>query len=234
MFGFRGRFAPLILVLMGLVAGCSGGGGSGGSQAPPFDAAQTLRQASAAMANVKSVGFTLASEEKPPIPVRAGEIQLLRNGDADGTVTLEQAGQSVEMQLVSVGESVYIKGVTGGWRQVPKALAASMYDPSAVLDPDRGIAKLLTSLTGAKAEAKEKVNGKDAYRMGVTLPRAAIGGLVPGIESDVRGQVWVGAADHRLLKVRGEVPPLAQGGEKGAVIITFTEFDEPYEIKAPA
>lgn len=41
-------------------------------------------------------------------------------------------------------------------------------------------------------------------------------------------------ADHRLLKVRGDVPPAAGGGDRGSVIITFTEFDAPYTIKAPA
>jgi lipoprotein LprG len=234
MFGIRGRSGPLILFLVALTGFASACSGGSGSAAPPFDAAQTLRQASAAMANVKSVAFDLTTEGRPPIPVRGGEIELLRNGDAGGTLTIEQAGQQVEMRIVALGETVYVKGLTGGWRRVPRALTTSMYDPSAVLDPNRGISKLLSSVTGAKAEAREKAGGRDAYRVGVTLPKAAVGGLIPGVSGDVRGQVWVGASDHRLLKLRGEIPPLAQGGEKGSVIITFTEFDQPYQIKAPA
>nr|BFE34915.1 hypothetical protein GCM10010200_071660 [Actinomadura rugatobispora] len=229
----------LCLLLVGSVlTGCDGdggGGGDGGAAAKPaFDAAETLRKSSAAMANVKSAAFTLAAEGKPPIMVQGGDLKLLREGDAEGTLTIEQSGQAVEMRVVVLGDAVYIKAVTGGWRQVPKALVATWYDPSAVLDPQRGISKLLGSVTQPKAEATEKVGGKDAHRVGVVLPRAAIGGLVPGVDSDVRGQVWVGAADHRLLKVRGEIPSAAEGGDKGAVVITFTEFDAPYSIKAPA
>jgi lipoprotein LprG len=237
MSSLRGRFLPVFLVLFALVgasAACSGGDGGEAGRSPAFDAGQVLRQASGAMAKLRSVGFTLGTEGKPPIIVRGGEIKLLRSGDAEGTMTIVQSGQSVEMQIVAVGQSVYIKGVTGGWRQVPKAMAATLYDPSAVLDPNRGISKLLSSVTGVKAEGREKADGKDSYRVGVTLPKAAIGGLIPGIASDVRGQLWVSSSDHRLIKVRGEIPPLAQGGEKGSVIINFTEFDSAYTIKAPA
>ncbi|WP_395111296.1 LppX_LprAFG lipoprotein [Actinomadura sp. SCN-SB] len=237
MSGLRGRLAPVFLfvcaVVLGMSATACSGGDEGRAKAPPFDGAQVLRQASAAMANLKSVGFTVTTEDKPPVAVRGGDIKLLRAGDAEGTLTIVQSGQSVEMKIVAVGQSVYIKGVTGGWRQVPKALASSLYDPSAVLDPNRGISKLLSSVTGVKAEGREKADGKDSYRVGVTLPKAAIEGLIPGIRSDVRGQVWVSSSDHKLIKVRGEIPPLAEGGEKGSVVITFTEFDHPYTIKAP-
>jgi lipoprotein LprG len=239
----RGRLVLLIPVLCLLLAGSvltacdgdGGGGGGGGAAAKPaFDAADTLRRSSAAMANLKSAAFTLGVEGKPPIMVQGGDLKLLRAGDAEGTLKIEQSGQVVEMQVVALADAVYLKAVTGGWRQVPKALVAAWYDPSAVLDPQRGISRLLGSVTQPRAEATEKVGGREARRVGVVLPKAAIGGLVPGINSDVRGQVWVGAADHRLLKVRGEIPPAAEGGDKGAVVITFTEFDAPYSIKAPA
>ena len=237
----RDRLVLLIPVLCLLLAAavltaCDGDkGGDGGADAKPaFDAADTLRKASAAMADLKSVGFTLSTEGEPPIMVRGGDLKLLRRGDAKGTLTVEQSGQSVEMQVVALADAVYVKSVTGGWQQVPKALVASWYDPSAVLDPQRGISRLLSSVTQPKAEGTEKVGGKEARRIGVVLPKAEIGGLVPGIESDVRGQVWIGTADDRLLKVRGEIPPAAEGGDRGSVIITFTEFDAPYSIRRPA
>jgi lipoprotein LprG len=220
------------------VSGCSGGdgdGNGGGEPAaakPAFDAAQTLRQASTAMAGLKSLGLTLTSEGKPAVPVRGGELKLLRGGDADGTVTLEQSGQTVEMKLIAAGDTMYIKGPTGGWQRYPKAIAANLYDPSAVLDPQRGISALLQKAASPKAEATEEVGGKQAHRVRATLPKAAIGGLVPGITADVSGQIWVSATDHRLLKVKGEIP--AAGGESGSVVITFTEFNAPYKIKAPA
>ncbi len=212
---------------------CKGGDdGDGGKRAGGPDATATLRQSAQAMGAVQSVALALSTEDKPQIPVRGGDIKLLKSGDAEGTIQLAQAGQTVEMNLVALGDAFYIKAVTGGWRKLPKAMAATMYDPSAVLDPQRGISKLLTSVSGAKTEATEEVAGKDAHRIAVTLPREALGDLVPGINQDVPGKVWVSAADHRLLRVRGDLP--AEGGGKASVTIDFTEFDKPYQIAAPA
>ncbi|WP_067489592.1 LppX_LprAFG lipoprotein [Actinomadura hibisca] len=227
-----GRLILLAQALLALVVvtACQGDGGEKAGPPQP-DPAQTLKQSAQAMAALKSIAFTLTTEDKPPIPVSGGDMKLLKSGDAQGALKLEQSGQTVQMDIVAVGDSIYIKGVTGGWRKVSKMVAATLYDPSAVLDPNRGISRLLNSVQSPKAETTEKVNGKDAYRVAVKLPQAALGGLVPGITSDLDGQVWVSTADHRLLKVRGDVP--GEGG-KGSVIINFTEFDAPYKISAPA
>ncbi|MFD0686726.1 LppX_LprAFG lipoprotein [Actinomadura fibrosa] len=224
------RFLALVHVLLALVAvsACDGGGSDDPKPtAAAFDAAGTLRQSSAAMAGLKSVAFTMATEGKSPIMVKGGDVKLLKSGDAQGTLTLEQSGQNVEAKIVALGPVVYLNLGTGGWQRAPKMLAAATYDPSAVLDPDRGIAKLLTSLQNPKPEAVEKVDGKEAYRIGATLPKDQVSGLLPGVDADLPGQVWVAKADHRLLKVRGTFP------DGGAVVISFTEFDAPYKISAP-
>ncbi|NEA21356.1 LppX_LprAFG lipoprotein [Actinomadura bangladeshensis] len=216
---------PVLLALV-LAGGCGGGSDEPGKKAE-FDAAGTLRQAAQAMGALRSVGFTLDSEGKTPVIVKSGDMKLLRSGDAQGTLTVEQQGQNIEMKVVALGDSIYLDAGTGGWRRLPKALAASMYDPSAVLDPQRGIPMLLSSAASPEPQAVEKVDGKEAYRVGAKLPKAQIAGLIPGISADMDGQVWVGKADHRLLKVRGRFP------KGGAVVISFTEFDAPYKISAP-
>ncbi|WP_131738932.1 LppX_LprAFG lipoprotein [Actinomadura roseirufa] len=217
----------LVLVPLLAVASACGGGGSGEKKAD-FDAAGTLKQASTAMAGVRSVAFRMESEGKPPLTVNGGDVKLLRNGDAQGTLTMRQSGMNIEMKVVATGNSVYLNPGTGGWQKLPRALAALRYDPSAVLDPDRGIVGLLGSVRAPKAEAVEKVNGKEAYRVAGTLPKDRVAGLLPGVGSDIDGKVWVGKADHRLLKVRGVFP-----GGKDAVVVSFTEFDAPYKISAP-
>ena len=223
------RILALVPVLLALVfTGACDGGSGGPAKKADFDAAQTLRQAAQAMGALKSVAFTLESDGKTPVMVKSGDMKLLRSGDAQGTLTVEQQGQNVEMKVVAVGDSIYLDAGTGGWRKLPKGLAASVYDPSAVLDPQRGIAKLLTSAQGPSPEAVEKVDGKEAYRVAATLPQDQVGGLIPGIGDDLAGQVWVSKADGRLLKVRGAFPK-----GQGAVVITFTDFNAPYKISAP-
>ncbi|MGH3240732.1 MAG: LppX_LprAFG lipoprotein [Spirillospora sp.] len=225
----RRNLVLLVLLPVLLFAGaCDGDGSDEPAKKADFDAAQTLRQAAQAMGTVKSVAFTVKSEGRTPVMVKGGDLKLLRNGDAEGTLTVEQQGQNVEMKVVAVGDSIHLDAGTGGWRKLPKALAATMYDPSAVLDPERGISKLLASAGSPQAQAVEKVDGTQTNRIGAKLPKDQIAGLIPGIGADLDGQLWVSRSDHRLVKVRGAFP---EG--KGAVVITFTEFDAPYKISAP-
>ncbi|RFU36444.1 LppX_LprAFG lipoprotein [Actinomadura logoneensis] len=219
------RFVVVVLALL-VVGGCKGGGSK--EETAHFDAGQVVRQASEAMGKVSSVGVTLRTQGDSGLLVRGGDLRLLRNGDGEGTVQVSQSGAVGEMKLVALGDAVYIKGMTGkDWRKVPKVLAGTVYDTSAVLDPDRGVAKMLASLKDPKAQAEENVAGKDCYRVGGTLPQASIGKIVPGIDGDVAGQLWIDKASHRLVRVKGN---LAKGA---AATIDFTEYDRPYKISAP-
>lgn len=225
----RGRIPTVVLACALALTGCSGGSG-GDSQGSLPQGPQTLQQASNSMRDLKSVAFTISTEGDPvSFPVKSGEVRLLRNGDAEGRLHV-QVGMSMETEFVLLGDVLYYKGLTGGYEKASKEQLRSLYDPSAVLDPERGIAKLLTAARGVQPEAREKVGGKDAYRVKVTLPKQEIEGLIPGVDEDLQGQVWISADDHRLLKVRGELPP---SGGKGAVVITFTEFNADYRFKAP-
>lgn len=224
------RIFAVVPVLLALVftGACDGGGSDGAGKKADFDAARTLGQAAQAMGGLKSVGFSLESDGRTPVIVKSGDMKLLRGGDAAGTLTVEQQGQNVEMKVVALGDSIFLDAGTGGWRKLPKALAASVYDPSAVLDPQRGIAMLLSSAKSPEPQAVERVDGKETYRVGAKLPKEQIAGLIPGVNDDMDGQVWVSRADHRLVKVRGRFPK-----GQGAVVISFTEFDAPYKISAP-
>jgi lipoprotein LprG len=223
---------PTVLVTAALVlataTACSGGGS--GEKLPA--GAELMRQSSAAMSDVTSVGFAIRTDGTPSLPIKSADGKLLKSGDATGTLQVVQSGATVEMAFTVLGDTVYLKGVTGGYRKVPKALAMALYDPSAILDPQRGIAPLLAKASGPKAEAKEKVGGEEAYRVKATLPKDAAAALIPGVSKDLTGRVWLGVSDHRLLKVKADLPPAADGG-KGTVTITFTDFNGNFTIAAP-
>jgi lipoprotein LprG len=221
----------LLSALVFALAATACSGGSDSSAALP-DGRQVLRQASAAMRNVRSIAFTIATEGNPGVSFKAGDIKLRKSGDAEGTLQLVQAGQTVETTFVLLGDTVYFKGLTGGYQKLPRAMVAMLYDPTAVLDPERGIAKLLTSATGPKTEAREKVGDRDTYRIKAILPKDTAAALVPGITQDLTGQVWIDTTDHRPRKVRMQVPAAAGGGS-GAVTVSVTEFDADYSIVAP-
>jgi lipoprotein LprG len=225
-------------VLVGGVAACNGGksgkgGDQGGSATANLPAADELLKSSAdTMRSVQTAHFDIQSDgDIGGIPLRRANGDITRAGDAQGTAQLDQA-LLAELSFVVKGQTLYIKGVTGGWQKLPLSLASSVYDPSKILDPDRGAANVVATATSAKTEAREAVDGTDAYRVAATVKGTALGQLVPGIDTDLAGQLWIGA-DRKLLLKGKFVVPGQNGGKSGTVTITFSKFDAPVTVNEP-
>src|SRR5262245_54014090 len=87
-----------------------------------------------AMRNVPSAHFhTDAQGTISGLALHKADGVLTLDGRAKGTATVEQVGSVVELDFVIVGTSLYLKGPTGGYQKLPLALAATVYDPSAIL-----------------------------------------------------------------------------------------------------
>jgi lipoprotein LprG len=165
--------------------------------------------------------------------VKSVDAKLLKNGNSQGSVQVTELGMPIQLDFVVLGKTVYLKGLTGGWQQQPLSRVAGVYDPSAVLDPDRGLVQLLLTAKNAETRGKEKVAGQECYRVHATLAQAALARLVPGMSSDAPADIWVSTADKRVLKAEVEVP--AKSGDKpGKVTIAFADFGKPFSIVAPA
>jgi lipoprotein LprG len=217
-----------------LVAGCtSGGSESGAATLPP--APTVLNNAGASMRGVTSVHFTITvNGTLPGVPVQNATGDLNAQGQAKGSAKLTELGQLVQVDFVLVDKVFYLKGPTGGYQRIPAALAGSLFDPTAILDPNRGVAKLLTSVRGGTTQARETVDGVDCYRVGGKVDNAVVAALLPGISSDVTATIWV-AADSRNLPVKAEFTVPGTGGGKGATVdVDISNVDAPVTVTAPA
>ncbi|MDQ3886312.1 MAG: LppX_LprAFG lipoprotein, partial [Actinomycetota bacterium] len=204
-----------------LVAGCIGGG----EELP--DAPQLLTRSADTMAAVRTVRLTLDVEGTVSgFSVQGATAQVTREGDAAGTVTLTQGEQVTELKFVFAGGTLYLQGPTGGFREVPAALASSVYDPTVILNPQKGIPTLLRSGTDAVTEAREEVGGVDAYRVRATFPGTVLSGLIPGMVQDTNGLVWIGVHEARLVQARFPLP-------NGVASVRLSDFDAPANITAP-
>lgn len=201
----------------------------------PSDApagATLLSESATAMRDVQTVHFALtATGQLSGLSLHSAEGDLLKSGDAKGSAIVNQ-GALVSLEFVIVGATIYLKGPTGGYQSLPLALASTIYDPSAILDPERGVVKLLSSATNAQTVAKDQINGADAYKVTFTPDITALGALVPGATAGSTAAVWVDAANKRTVK--GEFALPASGSAAGAtVVITFSDFDKPVTVSAP-
>jgi lipoprotein LprG len=222
----RVRVHGLLVCALVLATACSGGGSLPDGQ-------ELLRQSAAAMRGVQSLGFAIRSAGNPPISVKSADGRLLRSGDAEGTIQLTQSGQPVEMAFTLVGDTVYFKGATGRYQKLPKAIVLAVYDPSAILDPQRGVVKLLDTATKPETKEREKSGGQDALRVNATFPKSVVPALVPGVKSDIEGELWIAAADHRLLQARLPIPKATGGGTQGSVTVSFSDFNANFTVTPP-
>lgn len=199
---------------------------SGGDELP--DGAQLLSRSADTMRQVSTARFTLQLEgDVGGLPIEGAQGRLTRAGEAAGTATITQGGQLTELKFVLTGDSLFLQGPTGGFRELPASFAASVYDPSTILDARRGVPALLTRATGATTEAREDAAGVDAYRVRATFPAEVLGGLIPSVTQDTEGQVWIGAQRPYLVQARFELPG-------GIATVQLSEFGAPVDIAPPS
>jgi len=220
--------------MLAALASCTSGSGEKSPPAENLPAGNTLlKESAAAMREIKTAQFLITADGTiAGLGLRRAEGTLTKEGNAKGTAQVNQAGANVELTFVIVGDKIYLKGPTGGYQTLPLQLAATVYDPSAILDPDRGIAKVLSTATAAKTEASEAVDGAAAWRVAATTNGTDLATIIPGVTGSIPGKVWIGATDKRLRKAAFTLPA-AGGTSGGTVTVTFTEFDAPVTISAP-
>jgi lipoprotein LprG len=224
------RLLPVVLAFVLAAAGCSGGGG-GSDKNPP--GGQLLQQAANVLRNVPSLSFTLRTSGDPKVNVKSVDAKLLKNGNSQGSVQVTELGMPIQLDFVVLGTTVYFKGLTGGWQKEPLSKVSGIYDPSAVLDPDRGLVQLLLTAKNAETRGKEKVAGQECYRVHATLAQAALGRLVPGMSGDAPADIWISTAGKNVLKAEVEVASKS-GGKPGKVTIAFADFGKQFPINPPA
>ncbi|HEY1570736.1 MAG TPA: LppX_LprAFG lipoprotein [Pseudonocardiaceae bacterium] len=222
----------LVAVATLVLAGCTGGG----SDSATLPAGSSLLASSgAAMRSVTSVHFTIdVNGTLAGVPIQNADGDLNAQGAAKGSAKISEFGAFVEVNFVLLNSTFYVQGPTGGYQKIPAALAGSLFDPTAILDPDRGVAKVLTSVQGATTKDRESVNGTDCYRVTGRVAQNVVSALVPGISSDVGATVWV-AADGKHLPVKAEFAVPGAGGSQGAKVdVTISKVNAPVNVTAPA
>lgn len=192
------------------------------------DGSGLLKDAATASKSFTSAHLTMnVTGQVSGLPVNQLDGDLNKAGDAKGHAKLSQFGALIDVEFVVADKTIYIKGPTGNFQKFGDA--SKVFDTSAILDPDRGVAKLLGTVQSPKTEATEDVAGAKTYRITGKVSKDGLGGLVPGVQSDVNVKVWVKQdGDHQPVKATVEVSP------GNSVDITLSDVDKPVTVTKPA
>ena len=117
-----GRIRPLavtgaaLALLATLLTGCTEGEPA---QALP-DGATLVTEAAAAMRDVKSAHVTIDIEGRSaPCRSSGPRVTCCATATPRARSSCPSSAALIEYEFVVVGESIYLKGVTGGWQQLP-------------------------------------------------------------------------------------------------------------------
>jgi lipoprotein LprG len=216
----RALVGPLV-ALIALLSACS-------SETLP-DGAQTLTKSAETMSTIKSTHFVITVDgDLPELGVQGAEGDLNADGDAKGRAKTNQFGQLLEVDFVLVKGDLYIKGPTGGFQKLPDLLKNQVYDPTAILNPDKGIAKVLRSVKDPKTQSADG----DTTVVAGTVPKDVAAALVPGINSDVAATFTLDKASLKLQQARFALK--GKDGKDASVEVALSEYDKLVKVSPPA
>lgn len=212
-----------------LIAGCSSG--SQQSSGPLPDATTLVKQSADTTKNVKSAHLVLSVQGKiPGLPIKTlnGDLTLTPSTAASGNALLSLAGSDIDAQFVVYDSVLYATLTPNKWSDFGKA--SDVYDVSAILAPDTGVANLLANFTDAKAEGRETINGQSAIKISGNVSADAVNKIAPSFAASqpVPSTVWIQeSGDHQLVQAS------LQKSSGNSVQMTLSNWGQPVTVTKP-
>ena len=228
------RLGPILAVLAALsiaaalVGGCSS---SKQSAAPLPDAATLLSKSNLTTRNVKSVHLVLSVTGKIkglPVKTLTGDLTTSPDTAAKGEANLTVLGSSVDAQFVVDNGTLYAALTPDHWESFGPA--AAIYDPSEILNPNTGLANVLTNISNPKSESRETINGQSTVKITGTASADAVNGLASQLKATqpLPATVWIQeSGDHQLVQANLDQSP------GNSIQMTLSNWNAPVQVTTP-
>jgi lipoprotein LprG len=230
----RRRLGPILAVLAALsiaaalVGGCSS---SKQSAAPLPDAATLLSKSNLTTRNVKSVHLVLSVTGKIkglPVKTLTGDLTTSPDTAAKGEANLTVLGSTVDAEFVVDDGTLYAALTPGHWESF--GAASAIYDPSEILNPNTGLANVLTNISNPKSESRETINGQSTVKITGTASADAVNGLAPQLKATqpLPATMWIQeTGDHQLVQAK-----LDQSAGN-SIQMTLSNWNAPVQVTKP-
>jgi lipoprotein LprG len=212
-----------------LIAGCSSGSKQSGAPLP--DATTLVKQSSDTTKNVRSAHLVLTVTGKVPglpIKVLTGDLTTSPATAASGNTTLTLGGSDIQADFAVVDGELYATLTPNKWSDFGKA--SDIYDVSAILSPDSGLANVLANFSNAKAEGRETINGQSTIRISGNVSADAVNKIAPPFNATqpLPSTVWIQeTGDHQLVRASLQKSP------GNSVQMTMSNWGEAVNVTKP-
>ncbi len=211
-----------------LIAGCSKGSQPSGGPLP--DATTLVKQSADTTKNVKSAHLVLTVNGKLqglPIKNLTGDLTTAPATAAKGNALITIGGDA-QVDFVVVDGDLYATLTPNKWSDFGKA--SDIYDVSAILNPDTGLANILANFTDAKAEGRETINGQSTIRISGNASADSVNKIVATFKATqpVPATVWIQeTGDHQLAQAS------LQKSSGNSVQMTLSNYGEAVTVTKP-
>jgi lipoprotein LprG len=226
----RTLFTVLLAAAL-IVAGCSKS--SDKSSTPPPDAATLLKESAATTKGQTSVHLKLVVQGEIkdfPIASLEGDLTNAPAVAAQGKADIIFLGQKLQGVDFVVADGDLYGAITAGSFQ-NFGPAADIYDASAILNPDTGLANVLSNFSDPKNDGSETINGIKTDRITGNISADAVNKIAPQIKATgpVPGTAWVREdGNHDLVQIKMEPSP------GNSMTMTLSDWGKPVTVNKPA
>jgi lipoprotein LprA len=230
------------LALVFAIGGCSSSktgpstSGSSSSSAPNVDAATVVKQAADAMRQVTGMHLTVTVQGNVPnlsVTTLNGDVSSTPQMAATGTATLTVGQKPVDTKFVFVDGHLYSDVADPGGKFTDYGDGVSIYDVSILLDPNRGLANILSNLKDPKVAGTEQVNGVATTKITGTssssdIARLAGSRMGPEKATTAPTTVWI-ASDGSNHLVQLQILPV----QNGTITLTMSDWGKQVTATKP-
>ena len=210
-----------------LISGCSKK-----SSEPLPDAAGLLTQSIASTKKLQSAHLEIVVNGKIDglmVKSLSGDLTNVPAVAVKGNSTISMGGSAVDIELVVLDGTLYAALTPNSWLDMGPA--AEIYDPSVILNPDEGLANMLTNLTDATAAGFETIGGVPTVKVTGKIGADAVNKLIPPLKASapLPSTVWIEQnAPNQLVQAQ------VDQSEGNNVQLTLSEWDKPVTVTKPA
>jgi len=210
-----------------LISGCSKK-----SSEPLPDAAGLLTQSIASTKKLQSAHLEIVVNGKIDglmVKSLSGDLTNVPAVAVKGNSTISMGGSAVDIELVVLDGTLYAALTPNSWLDMGPA--AEIYDPSVILNPDEGLANMLTNLTDATAAGFETIGGVPTVKITGKIGADAVNKLIPPLNASapLPSTVWIEQnAPNQLVQAQ------VDQSEGNNVQLTLSEWDKPVTVTKPA
>jgi lipoprotein LprG len=168
-------------------------------------------------------------QEKLPIESLSGDLTNVPAVAAQGTAKVILGNQAVERDFIVFNGDLWVPLTKGGKMQ-NFGPAKDIYDVGLILNPDQGLANVLSNFVDPKADSRENKNGVNTVKLVGKVSKDAVNAIAPQLEvtDAVPATAWIREdGDHALVEAQLEA---TQGN---SVTMTTSDWGKPVTVNQP-